>query len=124
MNPGPLPSSLVPAFLVGLGGAGGAIARHLLAQRASTPARATLTVNVLGSFALGVLTTSPVGGPVLLALAVGFCGAFTTFSSFAVETTDALVSSGPRSAVRHGALNLVGALAAVAVGFYIGTVGL
>jgi len=51
----------------------------------------TLAVNVLGSFLLGflfvwLLERSTVGELTRLAITVGFLGAFTTFSTFSVET--------------------------------------
>jgi len=69
-------------LLVAAGAAVGATARLLVAQRVAG-ARATLVVNVLGSLLLGVLVG---GGPSAYALlGVGFCGAFTTYSTYAVE---------------------------------------
>ncbi len=51
-----------------------------------------LIVNVLGSFVLGVFSILSVGfnlGPqYTLFVAVGFCGSFTTMSSFALETNN------------------------------------
>jgi fluoride exporter len=73
----------------------------------------TFTVNVLGSFLLGVLVG--VGNQTItLLVGVGFCGAFTTYSTFAAETT-ALAGSGHRGrAVLNVILNLgAGLLAAV-----------
>lgn len=109
-----------PAIYVGIGGAAGAAARFLLGTWIATPGRATLAVNVLGSFVLGVLTGASVGGPVALALGTGFCGAFTTFSSFAVETTEEYATGGSESAVRLAGVHLVGALIAVALGAWLG----
>lgn len=76
------------AQLVGLGGALGALLRHAVSTRLSgdTYPLGTFAVNVLGSFALGLLTFAGVGGDVVLFLGTGACGAFTTFSSFAYET--------------------------------------
>jgi len=81
---------------VAIGGACGAMMRFWLAaavQRAAGGAFpwGTLTVNVLGSFLLGFLFVwlierSTVGELVRLAITVGFLGAFTTFSTFSVET--------------------------------------
>ncbi|MFC6787466.1 fluoride efflux transporter CrcB [Halobaculum halobium] len=74
--------------LVAVGGAAGAVARHLIGSavnREEFPL-GTLTVNVLGSFLLGLLVFWPVGGDALLLAGTGACGAFTTFSSFSVAT--------------------------------------
>ena len=50
----------------------------------------TFTVNALGSFALGLLLGASVEGETMLRLVAllgtGFCGAFTTFSTFAYES--------------------------------------
>lgn len=109
-----------PAFYVGIGGAAGAVARFLLGTRIATPGRATLAVNLIGSFVLGLLTGAAVGGPVMLAVGTGFCGAFTTFSTFAVGTTQAYTRSGRRSAGLLAGMHLVGAIVAVAVGSLLG----
>lgn len=111
-----------PAIYVGLGGAAGAVARFLLGTRFASPGRATLAVNVLGSFLLGVLTGGAVGGPILLAVGTGFCGAFTTFSSFAVETTEEFTTGGVRPAVWLALLHLGGGVAGVLVGSVVGRV--
>lgn len=44
----------------------------------------TLVINILGSFILGLVITG--GGNMLLILGIGFAGAFTTWSTFAMET--------------------------------------
>jgi len=81
---------------VAAGGALGAVGRHLVAAQVTAWTGigfpfGTLTVNVLGSFAMGLLVElgalawSP--SPELRAfIAVGFLGAFTTFSTFSMET--------------------------------------
>ena len=80
---------------VGLGGFVGAIARYLLATwiagRAGTAfPLGTLVINLSGSFVLGLLLgvlENHVTPPALrLALATGFLGAYTTFSTFTYET--------------------------------------
>ncbi len=81
---------------IGLGGAVGSMARYLLSGSVyalvgrSLPF-GTLAVNVLGSFALGLLMELGLRSTVLppglkLALTVGFMGGFTTFSTFSYET--------------------------------------
>ena len=111
-------------LLVALGAAVGAplrflvdkhmVGRLLLSTRATTPLPwGTFAVNILGSFVLGLLTAVSDRTTTLL-VGVGFCGAFTTYSTFAAETT-ALVASGHRGkALLNVVLNLgVGLLAAV-----------
>ena len=105
-----------PALLVGAGGVLGALARHLLGERIDTRTADTLVVNVLGSFALGALVAAPVAESLLLLLGTGFCGAFTTFSTFAFETVRLFETGDRTRAVTVAAANLIGALAAVALG--------
>jgi CrcB protein len=109
-----------PVVLVGLGGVSGALARHLLGERINRRTYDTLTVNVLGSFLLGLLTAGPFGAAATLAFGVGFCGAFTTFSTFAVETVRLAEEGEVRRAVANGAANLGGAVLAVGVGAWVG----
>lgn len=109
-----------PTLLVGLGGVAGALARHLLGERIEEDTADTLAVNVLGSFLLGVLVAVPAGSDLLLAAGTGFCGAFTTFSTFAYETVQLAESGRPRRAVLNGTVNLVGALVAVGLGVSVG----
>ncbi len=82
-------------LLVASGGAMGAVARHLVNIAAAHAFGAgypfgTLIVNVAGSFAMGVLVETialvwPVWTEIRLFLAVGFLGAFTTFSTFSLD---------------------------------------
>jgi CrcB protein len=82
-------------FLIALGGAAGSVLRYLLGGRVQHFAPhgfpvGTLTVNVLGCLLIGILArlflnTQPAGEWRAL-LVVGFCGGFTTFSTFSIET--------------------------------------
>jgi len=105
-----------PVVLVGLGGVAGALARHLLGERIDRRTYDTLAVNVAGSFLLGLVATGPFARSLTLAFGVGFCGAFTTFSTFAFETVRLAEEGELRRAATNGATNLVGALLAVALG--------
>lgn len=82
-------------LFIAIGGAGGAVSRHLLATwvhslwEGHLPV-GTLLVNILGSFSIGVIfvlieqqVIHPDWRGVLM---VGFLGAFTTFSTFSLET--------------------------------------
>lgn len=86
-------SSLPTPLLVGLGGALGAVLRYavgeLLTDLDAPVSASTLAVNTLGTFALGLLTFAGAGEEALLLLGTGTCGAFTTFSSFSMETVQA-----------------------------------
>jgi CrcB protein len=103
-------------------GAAGAVARFLLAGAVGAWAGGrwgTLTVNVIGSFALGALVAAPrVPAGIVIVAGAGFLGSFTTFSTFAVETT--LLDR--RSAVAAVAAVSVCALAAAA-GAAVGAAG-
>jgi len=95
------------------------VARLLLGARIYTPLPwGTFTVNVLGSFLLGLLTG--VGNhTIALLVGAGFCGAFTTYSTFAAETT-ALAASGHRGkAVLNVVLNLGAGLLAAVLGAWL-----
>ncbi len=102
--------------LVGVGGVLGAWARHLLGGQIETRALDTLTVNVLGSFIFGALLVVPETDPLFFVFAVGFCGAFTTFSAFAFETVRMFETGDRRLALFNAAVNLVAALLAVLLG--------
>ncbi|MFB6102164.1 MAG: fluoride efflux transporter CrcB [Haloplanus sp.] len=104
-----------PAYLVAVGGMLGALLRHVVSvavERESFPT-GTLTVNVVGSFALGLLTGLDPGADVLLLVGTGLCGAFTTFSSFSF-TVVRLWEEGERvKAASYALANIVGALVAI-----------
>ena len=108
---------MTPFVLVGLGGVLGALSRHAVGEWLPGKRRDVLAVNVLGSFALGALTAGFADGSTLLVtFGTGFCGAFTTFSSFTVETVRLYERGAKRAAIENAGVNLVGALVAVWVG--------
>ena len=77
-------------LLVAFGAAVGAPLRYLVdrfvqSRHDSVFPWGTLTVNVAGSFLLGLLAAS-VSGSWLTLLGTGFCGALTTYSTFGFET--------------------------------------
>lgn len=123
----------MPLVLIGLGGFAGAVTRYVVdgfvADRTGGAFPwGTLAVNLTGSFVLGVLfalTTErailppEIRGPVL----IGFIGAYTTFSTYMLETWR-LAESGAVglalvNVVGSSALGIVAVVAGLALGRYI-----
>lgn len=114
------------ALLVALGAAVGAPARFLIghALRSRTPATATagtLLVNVVGSLVLGLSVAAGLQGSWLGLVGTGFCGALTTFSTFALEVWQAWRDDERGHAVANVALSLVLGLLAARAGWALGS---
>jgi CrcB protein len=112
---------------VAVGGAIGSVARYLvglwlLPASGALPV-GTLLVNVVGSFLIGLFArwfVAPDADHVLrLALTVGFCGGFTTFSTFTAETLTLLQQGRAARAMLYVALSLACGLAATAAGLFV-----
>ncbi|MEO8575229.1 MAG: fluoride efflux transporter CrcB [Gemmatimonadales bacterium] len=112
-------------FWIALGGAAGSVLRYLIGgavQRAgglNFPS-GTLTVNVIGGLVIGALTqhymntqTSPV---MRAALITGFCGGFTTFSAFSIETVGLLEGGEYAKATAYIVLSVTLSIAAAFAG--------
>ena len=111
-------------LLVGLGGFLGAIARFARGAWAAERWGAgfpygTLLINVSGSFVLGLFMTAGAGRLGFdpqwrLIFAVGFLGAYTTFSTFTYETVQLLLANNWRPALAYvGVSNVLGVGAAL-----------
>ncbi len=85
---------IVKILAVGAGGAIGAMMRYgmtlLGAHFHWNGHLPTLIVNLIGSFAIGLLVSSCEQGTWLLLATVGICGGFTTFSTFSMQTVSLL----------------------------------
>lgn len=112
-------------LLIALGGAAGAVARYLVSGWVTTSnptlPLGTLAVNASGSLVLGffyavALDRFAFPAELRFTVAVGFLGAYTTFSTFSYETFK-LFESG---AVLMAALNVILSIAAGLGALYFG----
>ncbi len=113
-------------LFVGLGGIAGAISRYNISKWADYRwpgwfPTGTFTVNVLGSFLLGLLVGfNLMGHPLLdnhyLFLGTGFMGSFTTFSTFSVEVVGLLKREKFLLALRYPLFTLLAGISAAALG--------
>ena len=109
-----------------VGGALGALARYGVSQLMTASfgksfPYGTLTVNVLGSFLMGYLSIYlmskvSIDPMVRMTLVVGFLGAFTTFSTFSMDTLNLIQSGFITKAFLNILLNVTCSLTAVWVG--------
>lgn len=117
-------------LLIGLGGALGAIARYWLGGRVQALSGSfgfpygTLGVNVLGCFAIGLMAYLVEGRGLLTPetralLIVGLLGAFTTFSTFGLETLNLLREGQLAPAAANAAANVFLGLFAVWAGRFL-----
>jgi len=119
----------LPALLwIALGGALGSVLRALVAHVCAGPRFpwGTLAINAAGSLLIGWLMARLGGlepGPaarVQSLLVVGFCGGFTTFSTFSWQTLALLQRGDWLSAALNVALSFVLCLVAVWLGYRLG----
>lgn len=112
-------------LLVGVAGGCGAVLRWLveIGARRLVGDRfpwGVLIVNLLGSFALGVVTGALRGTDVAVVLGMGLLGGFTTFSSVATATALMIDSRATRVAVTNALANLSGCVALAVLGALLG----
>ena len=108
---------------VGLGGASGAICRYLMVTGSFGQAgwMAMLSVNVAGSLIMGMMAalltvSSLFNDPVRGFVMIGFLGALTTFSSFALDAYNFF----QRGEMLAGGLYLLSSVCLSVAGFYVG----
>ena len=123
--PGPHPSPLVAAAVVGAGGAAGALARVGLAElwphRADEWPWSTLLANATGAALLGVLLAVlvhryPRDRYARPLLGTGLLGGYTTFSTLSVEAVELVRLDRPALALGY----LAASIAAILVGCLLG----
>jgi CrcB protein len=118
-------------IVIALGGACGAITRFLVSSGiyqwlGRDFPYGTLVVNVIGSLLMGLLTETlivqrvSIGVEYRAAILVGFIGAFTTFSTFSIETFYLLEQGQISKALLNISLSVIACLLAVWLGLLLG----
>jgi fluoride exporter len=115
-------------LLVALGAAVGAPLRYLVdravqARHDSVFPWGTFTVNLIGSFVLGLLAGGVAAAAVshwlMTLLGTGLCGALTTYSTFSYETVRLLATRARSFAVLNVLASLAGGLGAAFTGYAV-----
>jgi fluoride exporter len=116
-------------WLIGIGGSFGAAARYLLGhfinkkKKLSPFPLGTWTINIMGSFLLGLLAnlhlSNAISDWVWFFVGIGFCGAYTTFSTFGYETITLLQSNKKFLAGIYVITSVILSITTAALGFFI-----
>ena len=114
---------MLNCLAVALGGALGSVLRYLIGlipvnERFLFPVK-TFAINVIGCFVIGLVTalalkSNNLNPKLVLFLKVGICGGFTTFSTFALETSTLLKNGHAGMAALYMILSI-----AVGIGFVL-----
>ena len=107
------------ALFVALGAGIGAPLRYMIDIKVKKLHRSlipleTLFINTAGSFVLGLMINSQGRWPLIIG--TGFAGAFTTWSTFAIETHHLLQKKHRKKAALYLALTLIFGISAAALG--------
>jgi CrcB protein len=109
-------------LIVGTGGALGSIARYLITclftHLAICSELAIFLVNIIGSFIIGLLIPAS-SNTLYLLMAVGFCGGFTTFSTFSVQAFQMLQSGQRLTSLVYILASVLISIAFVFIGIYL-----
>lgn len=115
-------------LLVFVGGGFGSVLRFIIGKYLNNPANGipygTFAANILGSLLIGIilglaLKNNTLSQNQILFLATGFCGGFTTFSTFAYENHIFLKSGDFMSFAIYTIASFVFGFVAVFLGMYV-----
>jgi len=112
-------------IFIGIGGSLGAITRYAVSQLLKPYSKtfpiATFTVNMIGSFAFGIILGADLfyHKNTYLFFTGGFLGAFTTFSTFSFESVTLLTRKEFMKSLIYISIHLITALTMAATGFYL-----
>lgn len=112
-------------LMVGIGGFAGSILRYVISSVMIGSGHfafplGTCTVNVIGSLLIGIMLATLNGGTWFYICVIGFCGGFTTFSTFSAELFQMVRSQHYAMAFGYMAISVIVCLAAVGIGIYLG----
>lgn len=121
---------MMQLIAIAIGGAVGSVFRFLISKGVQTVCGYTfplgiLTVNILGSFVIGLLATlfmdhfhaNPIWTAVIL---IGFLGGFTTFSSFSLDTLNLLETGAVLQALLYVGSSVIFSIFAAWLGVLLG----
>ena len=113
---------------IGAGSALGGISRYAIGKWASNSILtsfpfSTFTINIIGSFLIGIFLglhgKQTISTGTMLFLTTGFCGGFTTFSTFSYENLNLIKQGNIEIAILYIALSLIIGLGAVYIGYKV-----
>lgn len=111
--------------LIFLGGGAGSVFRFLISSSLNGLIAfplGTFVVNITGSLLLGFLLglgLREISSQLSLLLMIGFCGGFTTFSTFSAETLELLKAGEYLSLILYSGLSLACGIIAVFAGIFL-----
>lgn len=120
----------MPYLFVFLGGGLGSVVRFSIARWLSTPEAdfpwATFWANLLSSFILGWLVQQKIGGHISVStqffLMTGFCGGFSTFSTFSHESFTLLQAGQTKLAFLYMGASMTAGLLALFLGVRLASI--
>ncbi|WP_107841536.1 fluoride efflux transporter CrcB [Metasolibacillus meyeri] len=114
-------------IFVAIGGFFGAISRFAISNWVKAHVKtnlplATFAINLVGSFLLGVCIGIGPSSSIQLLVGTGFLGAFTTFSTFSVESVKLYESRGLLAAVTYLCLSCLFGILLAFAGWWVSSI--
>jgi len=120
-------------WLIGIGGLLGSTVRFLLGtfiksriKKGSYFPYGTWMINSIGSFLLGLLAnlylTNRISDWIWFLVGIGFCGAYTTFSTFAYETITIVEAKKGKVAWFYVIASVLSGVSAAGIGFFLANI--